>query len=288
MGTPVIVTDSSESQRATPAKPASRIKPPSQFWQGLLTLLFLTTLVWTGLRAGSAQAALLWSFGLLTAYCALLGQWILKDPLGILINDRNLMSLSRLQTALWTIVIFSGFLTIVLQRIHAGVDKFPDALNVTVDPRVWAVMGISLGSLIGTPMILNSKKDQQPSDKALQSAGKSLDELPSEIAQNGQGTLYSNPSPRDAAITDIFQGDEIGNAVNIDVAKLQMFLFTIALVVAYAAQLYASLSAANGHLPALNAMPELSSNAITLLGISHAGYLTSKAVDHTSTAAGQD
>jgi hypothetical protein len=115
------------------------------------------------------------------------------------------MSLSRLQTALWTIVIFSGFLTIALQRIHLGPDKFPDALNITVDPKVWAVLGISLGSLIGTPMILNSKKDQDPSDKALQSAGKALDQSPNEIVQNSQGTLHSNPSPRDAAIADLFQ-----------------------------------------------------------------------------------
>jgi hypothetical protein len=281
MATQSIVPDTTDAQRTTLVKPGKR-KPPSQFWQALLTLLFLTALVWAGLKSSNAQYALLWSFGLLTAYCALLGQWILKDPIGILINERNLMSLSRLQTALWTIVIFSGFLTIALQRIHAGPDKFPDALNITVDPKVWAVLGISLGSLIGTPMILNSKKDQDPSAKALQSAGKSLDQSPTEIAQNSQGTLYSNPSPRDAAIADIFQGDEIGNAVNIDVAKLQMFLFTVALVIAYAAELYNSLSASNGHTPMLNALPDLSANAVTLLGISHAGYLTSKAVDHTS------
>jgi hypothetical protein len=76
--------------------------------------------------------------------------------------------------------------------------------------------------------------------------------------------------------------------VNIDVAKLQMFLFTVALVVAYAVQLYNSLSTSNGHTPMLNALPDLSANAITLLGISHAGYLTSKAVDHTSVATAQN
>ena len=216
----------------------------------------------------------------MTAYCAVLGWWIMKDTLGILINDRNLMSLSRLQTVAWTIMIFSGLLVFAMQRIHAGHIKYPDPLNIIVDPKLWAVLGISFGSLIGTPMVLNSKKDQAPTDKAIQNASKTLNEDPKEIASNGHGILYSNPSPRDAAISDIFQGDEIGNAAHVDVAKLQMFLFTVALVVAYAYTLYNALA---GESPDLTRLPTLSGNTVALLGISHAGYLTSKTVDHTPT-----
>jgi hypothetical protein len=266
---------------ATPAPPrqSPRIKLPSQFWQGLVTILFFFLLVRNGMLA-TPQHALLWSFGLMTAYCAVLEWWIMKDSLGILVNERNLMSLSRLQTVAWTIVIFSGFLVIAMQRIHAGHDKFPDPLNITVDPKLWAVLGISFGSLIGTPMVLNGKKDQAPTDKALQSASRALSEDASEIAKTSQGTLYSNPNPTDAAIADIFHGDEIGNTAKVDIAKLQMFFFTIALVLAYACTLY---NALGGTTPDFTQLPVLSANTVTLLGISHAGYLTSKAVDHTQT-----
>jgi hypothetical protein len=82
MATPVTVPDATTEAPRTALKPAKR-KMPAQFWQSSLTLLFLTALIWSGLRSGSAQSALLWSFGLLIAYCGLLGQWILKDPLGI-------------------------------------------------------------------------------------------------------------------------------------------------------------------------------------------------------------
>jgi hypothetical protein len=45
----------------------------------------------------------------------------------------------------------------------------------------------------------------------------------SDINNNKQGTLYANPSISDASFSDMFEGDEVGNAAYIDLAKVQMF-----------------------------------------------------------------
>ena len=95
------------------------------------------------------------------------------------------------------------------------------------------------------------------------------------------GILYRNPSLQDARITDLLQGDEIMNTTYLDMAKVQMMLFTIVGALVYCGVLYQSLTspvAAN-----LTQMPALSQGMITLLGISHAGYLGSKTVDRTPT-----
>ncbi len=107
-----------------------------------------------------------------------------------------------------------------------------------------------------------------------------------------------------------FQGDEIGNTLHIDLAKVQMFFFTLLLAAAYLAKVFEALHHADTVLktlapsgnPAeiaavpqtlaqstepdqvaatLNALPEVSASIVYALGISHAGYLGSKAMDHT-------
>ncbi len=52
------------------------------------------------------------------------------------------------------------------------------------------------------------------------------------------GTLYRNPSLQDARITDMLQGDEIVNITYLDMAKVQMMLFTIVGALVYCGVLY--------------------------------------------------
>jgi hypothetical protein len=55
---------------------------------------------------------------------------------------------------------------------------------------------------------------------------------------------------------------------------VQVFLFTLIVVFAYAAEVGAMLYSTR----VISALPELSTGIVALLGISHAGYLTAKAV----------
>src|ERR1041384_256772 len=62
---------------------------------------------------------------LMVLFVITLGYRISGRPAGILINERNLMSLSRFQMVVWTIIILGAFITIAVERIKA---KNPDAL----------------------------------------------------------------------------------------------------------------------------------------------------------------
>src|SRR5437660_10901734 len=61
------------------------------------------------------------SVALITAWVLVLGKSLSMNRWwGALINNRNLMSMSRLQTILWSVVIFAGLLVIMLLRIRHG------------------------------------------------------------------------------------------------------------------------------------------------------------------------
>src|SRR5690349_18957584 len=84
----------------------------------LTVVMFATT--WVLPREGKG-----WNFiVVIVAMCAfvlVVGVRVSGRPAGILINERNLISLSRFQTVLWTLIILSAFLTMALQRIRFGV-----------------------------------------------------------------------------------------------------------------------------------------------------------------------
>lgn len=98
------------------------------------------------------------------------------------------------------------------------------------------------------------------------------------------GLLKVNDSPKQAKFGDIFQGDELGNYYLVDLSKVQMFFFTIAIFVAYGVALSSVIQNQSILMHPLGVdFPAFSSSLNTLLGISHAGYLTVKSVDHTKT-----
>jgi len=269
-------------------------KKPGEFLQGLMVVVVFTAMTAEALWDTNLARSWLICVALLTVFIAALGLWIMGDTAGVLISNRNLVSMSRTQIILWTLIIFPALLVLAAQRARHGV---PDALSISIPPEVWGALGISLASLVGTPLLLYPKTDQVPSEKALVKTQTALSD-PSQpisaqqISQQSLGTLFSNPDPSDARISDMFQGDEVGNAGYVDPAKVQMFVLTLVLVLIYAVylwQMFAAIKVSPGAgsnalqaaLAAANSLPALSSSQIALLGISHAGYLTSKAVSHT-------
>ena len=97
-----------------------------------------------------------------------------------------------------------------------------------------------------------------------------------------------NASPKDARVADLFRGDETGNGAHLDLGKVQMLFFTVVLVLVYFFAL------GNGFADIVNGvvgdgkrvyqLPALSQSMVTLLGISHAGYLAAKAAPPSRTA----
>ena len=204
---------------------------------------------------------------------------------GCLIDNRNRLSLSRLQQFSWTVLVLSAFLTFASFETSANPNG--DPLDVGVPTQVWSLLLISTGSLTGAAFIKNRKRNlsvdekdiQEPLDKTKEamtaSEGKSLDH---------QSILATKKEPQNASIADLFRGDEVGSAAQLELGKVQMFFFTLIVLFAYAANLGFIFYGPRG-LPA--GLPDVSEGMVVLLLISHAGFLGSKAIpaSPTSTAA---
>jgi hypothetical protein len=281
----------------------------------LILIVAILVLAW--------MAPLQWAFiGVMTlmlVFCVLLGIVICKQPLGILISEQNVISLSRFQTALWTVILISGFLVIAMARIKNGVvagddsAELGDPLNIIFGKDLLGLLGITAASLVGSPIVSATKKSKTLAADVAEKTAKQMvmlnnvpdsvvkatrstpdgpharsgaairaeaSEVATAIVQNAEGILYRNPAVSDASFSDMFEGNEVGNAAHVDLAKVQMFFFTIAVAVAYVVGLWDIIST-EAIYGADFTFPSVSSGLVGLLGISNFGYLAGKSVDHT-------
>lgn len=250
---------------------------------------------------------------LMSAFIAVIGHHITGRWSGILINERNTMTLSRFQLVIWTLIILSAFITIALERVIANE---VDPLAIAIPWQLWALMGISTTSLVGSPLILNTKTGRTPTRKAQMKEAESsitpamvtafeekatnkdplvlaaakkawIDErIATEKAWIDErvdkyGILNANKSPMDAEFSEMFRGDEKANSSSVDMAKVQMFFFTLIAAISYIVLLFNWIMT---KAPAgLTSFPQLSEGLIAILGISHGGYLANKTYDHART-----
>jgi hypothetical protein len=195
------------------------------------------------------------------------------------------MSLSRVQLSAWTILVLAAYLVAAINRVLAPEVEAP--LDITIDWKVWALLGISTMSFIGSPMVLSKKKAKTPTDGIVEKTEPAIANLVPRpagsvvgvVEANRQGTLFRYPDAKYAVFYDIFEGDEIGNTLTIDISKVQMFFFTVIAVFSYAVAVYQMFY--NGAPENFASFPVPSEGLVWILGISHAGYLGTKAVDHT-------
>lgn len=198
--------------------------------------------------------------------------------LGSLIDQRNCISLSRLQIILWTLVIFSAFLSVVLFNVRDG--EANPLLLISIPIGLWVLMGMSATTMVGTPLIHNVKQNQDPNESETNST---LDQLAKQNVNTDtfttDGRLLVKKNPADARWSDMFRGEEVGNADQIDLGKMQLFYFTIILVLVYIVTLGYLLASQS---KVINSFPDLNEGTLALLGISHITYLTNKAAPHSA------
>jgi cell division protein FtsL len=211
---------------------------------------------------------------LLGACCVVIGLGTTGLWRGLLIDSRNRMSLSRLQLVLWTVLVLSAFLTVAMFNIRE--DPMADPLNIEVPAQVWGLLGISTTSFVTAATIKSQKKNLEVTRGAKDKTTEALDKVgeDSNKLADPQGALVAYEQPENASVSDLFKGDEVISAAYFDLGKVQVFLFTLIVVFAYAAEVGAMLYSTR----VISALPELSTGIVALLGISHAGYLTAKAV----------
>ncbi len=249
-----------------------------RFSQIVISVAIFGFMVWYAASGDHLWKAWIVTMILLIFFCGAIGQWLMDCPWGILVTSFNLMSLSRIQLVAWTIVVLSGYFVILMARIGHGLPPL-NALDVNIPNNLWAVLGISTASFTVVPIVLDSKTRNTVDPQAIRTASLVLKEDAGAIQQNAKGKVYANSKPSDARFSDLFQGDEIGNTAYVDISKLQLFLLTLFVIVAYGHLLGAMLASVSPK--DLASLPDLSPGELKLLGLSHAGYLTFKAVNHT-------
>jgi hypothetical protein len=212
-------------------------------WCGALLPVLLTAIVLIGLKVEGPLAWLLTAM-ILSIYICILGKAITLQWLGVFIDERNKVSMSRLQMATWTVVVISGFFVMALMRLKAGTDQ----IIAPIPDQLLVLLGIGTGSLVASPVIKTSNRS----------------------------TLHSNSTSQEARFTDVFKTERIGEKGLLDLPKVQMFFFTVVAVFVYCAMLWKMFTGQSGY---YLEFPPLTEKLLWLLGISHAGYLTGKAVE---------
>ena len=214
--------------------------------------------------------------------CGAMGLQRLYRVGGILINERNVMSLTRFQMTAWTIMIGSALLTIGMSRaFHPEVNGVTEALDIFVPDEVWQLLGIASGSTVLSTMIKRNKERVEPNEKVIERTATLIDgDDAKAVEENRVGILYGNSDARDARFMDMLEGDELANAAFLDVGKVQMFFFTVMSLLMYGTVLWVMMRGDSGM---ITRMPELTPAMVKIIGISHVAYLGTKFVPQTPT-----
>ncbi len=216
-------------------------------------------LPWAAGRTGEYQharlAAWLVTLGLFVALALVVGHGLTGLARGVFVDERNKLSLSRLQMLLWTVLVLSAYLDAALANVGLGA---AEPLAIRVPEALWLAMGVSTTSLVASPLVL----------------------------QRAKGTAVAlNGSPSASRWTDLVRAEERGFVGVVDLGKLQLLLCTVVLVLAYGVVV--------GHAfesdpRVVTALPGLDEAFVIVLGISHAGYLAKKTVRGPAAAAGSE
>lgn len=246
-------------------------KHPGSVWHLLGSVALLAAIGWAGLRPDADQTrAWVITLVLMTAFATLNGHGITGVWRGILIDNRNRMSLSRLQILAWTLIVLSALVTSILTNVRLGADA---PLEVVVPQPLWILMGISTAAAFGAPALLGNKRSKLADPEERRRTAETLMEQGNAAPlEEDPSIVLRNPGIRDARWSELLKGDESGNASTVDLGKLQMFLFTFILVCGYGAALYAMFRRDE----IVTALPAVEDGMNVLLGISQTGYLASK------------
>jgi hypothetical protein len=172
-----------------------------------------------------------------------------KNWLGILIDSRGRYSLTHLQLVLWTIVVLSLITAVVLGRLTGG--SAAKTLDFTIPNNLLLAVGISVGSAVAATA---TKAGKDSNDKA-------------KVERMTDGK-----SPRISQVFMVEEGAMADKAV--DVTKFQNFWLTLIIVGSYVATAGVYLLRATDATQL--SPPDFSQQVVTLLGISHAGYIAAK------------
>lgn len=227
------------------------------FWPAGRAFLFLALLV------------------LIAGEFALIGWFLNGRLIGFAIDNRNRISLSKLQASCWTVIVLAAFVAAAAYnaRVADASAGTVSALAIQIPGELLLAMGISGTSLVATPALLSLKAAETAADPSAAASR----------AMTANGKVAVRATPAKAELSDLVTGDEVGNATAPDLSKIQQLLISLLLMGVYAWYVYEYFA----QRPAgklTTTLPKLDESFVWLMGISHASYLAYKAAPHTQSA----
>lgn len=202
--------------------------------------------------------------------------------LGVLVDERNRYSLARLQITLWTSVIVATLYTVMVSNLMVAGD-WTTALKIDMDLNLVLVMGFSLATFTTAPLALSRKSAEAVNED---NAAKKVQQLKEtqqlEEVPTVEGKLVVKQSPRDARLADFVRSEDVNTVNTVDLARTQMLIISIVVVLAYAGTVVACMISAGSE--AIHKLPELSNTLLMFIVISHGGYLMGKLVSSTGSS----
>ncbi len=256
-------------------------------WRDAYSLIavlgFLAALYFIYKNAGNALTNWYWLMGLFVLVLAVIGKVMCGTWKGVFVDERNVMSLSRVQMVAWSIVVLTAVLALVVHNLDTGDGScLGDATGCVPDipQQLWLLMGFSTATLVASPVLLSNSGAAEPDQKK-------TEEITNALASQGyqtseqelSGPLYRNKSPQDARWSDLITGEQNSNCLHLDLPRLQMCFFTLVALLTYGVLLHGQLSQA----AAFESLPDLSEGLLAIIAISHGGYLVSKASQNSVT-----
>ncbi|WP_353230310.1 hypothetical protein [Novosphingobium sp.] len=213
---------------------------------------------------------------------AVIGALVNGRPIGAFIDNRNRISLSKLQAGAWTVVVLAALATAAAFNMVAPDNGtgYVTALAVTIPGDLLLAMGISATSLVASPALLSLKAGETPSTQAVDQAAIKMNRTDgTDVPANGKVAMKALAS--EASWADLVTGEEVGNVGYPDLGKIQQVLITALLLGCYTAYIYTAFSRTTTL--AIHSLPLLDTSFVGLLALSHGTYLAYKAVPHTGT-----
>src|SRR6185369_1583478 len=142
------------------------------------------------------------------------GRKTADQAFGILIDNRNVMSLSRTQMVLWTLLILPAILSAGMWNNAVG---NVEPMQFQIPSELWILMGISATSLVASPLILDNKKKIRVSvHERDETVADLVSADPKDANVEFKGAVVVNKSPDQASFSDLLTGEETGNAARAD------------------------------------------------------------------------
>lgn len=211
----------------------------------------------------------------LLVLAAAVGYALWGSVVGVLIDSRNRLSLTRFQLVFWSVLVLSLFAVTSTFLIGAS----GSTVSLPTYPwEIWALLGISIGTAPLSGLILLNKTHQT----APQNAQEKIDLDPT---ATNNGRLEVKLGDNSWSFLDLFRGEEVSNRDEIDISRFQYFIITVVLMIVFVGltghEVWALGVTTSTNWAAWakeHSYPALNETFIALLGLTHAGYLGTKAL----------